>query len=161
MASKHTFFLLVAAIALPMISTAKEFTVGDGKGWTADFDYQAWANGKRSKPEINLVIFKYPKGAHTVQKVDEDGFAKCTKLNEGVLSTGNDVITLSTSGRKWYTSGVGQHCKGGQKLVITVVSKSSPKNGSKLGKSFANGLIVSWIPVLISATITMVTVLMV
>ncbi|KAF6173735.1 hypothetical protein GIB67_042903 [Kingdonia uniflora] len=87
MASKHTFLLFVVSIALPIISPAKEFTVGDGKGWATDFDYQAWANGKTFRV-VDKLMFKYPKGAHTVQNVDGDGFAKCTKLNEGVLSTG-------------------------------------------------------------------------
>lgn len=37
--------LMVAAIASSV--TAKEFIVGDDKGWTLNFDYQAWAYGKK------------------------------------------------------------------------------------------------------------------
>lgn len=44
MASK--FALIIFAIAFPALVSAKEFTVGDKKGWTINFDYQAWAKGK-------------------------------------------------------------------------------------------------------------------
>jgi hypothetical protein len=38
------------------------------------------------------------------------------------LTSGNDVITLATPGRKWYICGVAKHCEAGnQKLVITVL----------------------------------------
>ncbi|KAL9993415.1 putative Phytocyanin domain, cupredoxin [Helianthus debilis subsp. tardiflorus] len=35
-----TIFLLATSIS------AKEYVVGDGSGWTLDFDYQAWAKDK-------------------------------------------------------------------------------------------------------------------
>ena len=38
------------------------------------------------------------------------------------LTTGNDVIPLSTPGNKWYICGVAKHCESGnQKLSITVL----------------------------------------
>ena len=37
--------LAIIAIFIPSIS-AVEYVVGDDKGWTINFDYQAWAQGK-------------------------------------------------------------------------------------------------------------------
>ncbi|KAF6136537.1 hypothetical protein GIB67_015993 [Kingdonia uniflora] len=140
----------------------EEFIVGDEKGWTTGFDYQAWANRKTFEVRDKL-IFKYQKGNHIVQIVDEDGFNKCTKVNKGVLFTGDDVITLSKAGRKWYTCGVKEHCMEGQKLYINVVKKkkkkkkrkTKKKKGVNSGISSANGIMVSWFPVLISAVVLM------
>lgn len=39
------FVAMVAAVATSVSS--KEFIVGDDKGWTLNFDYQAWAYGKK------------------------------------------------------------------------------------------------------------------
>jgi hypothetical protein len=45
MASAQFFILAILAILVPSI-LATEFMVGDRKGWTINFDYQAWAKGK-------------------------------------------------------------------------------------------------------------------
>ncbi|KAF9612710.1 hypothetical protein IFM89_003252, partial [Coptis chinensis] len=62
---------------------AKEFVVGDEKGWTIGFDYQAGPAGKN--------------------------FQVGDTLGSEALTTGNDVIMLATPGRKWYICGVGKH----------------------------------------------------
>ncbi|KAM0069860.1 putative Phytocyanin domain, cupredoxin [Helianthus debilis subsp. tardiflorus] len=72
------------------------------------------------------VVFKYPVGKHNVFKVDGDGFKGCVvpASNES-LTSGYDVITLTTPGKKWYICGVGKHCEtGGMKLVIDVLAWS-------------------------------------
>ncbi|KAD6453476.1 hypothetical protein R6Q59_015360 [Mikania micrantha] len=105
--------------------SATEFIVGDGYGWTLNFDYQAWAKGKEFVVG-DKIVFKYPVGKHNVFKVDGEGFQRCIvpTANES-LATGYDVITLATPGRKWYICGVGKHCEtGGMKLVIDVLSQS-------------------------------------
>lgn len=47
MASSNIFFIIaiVAFFSVPSC-LATEFTVGDEKGWSLDFDYQSWAAGK-------------------------------------------------------------------------------------------------------------------
>lgn len=46
MASSQLFLILVIlAVVAPSIS-ATDYVVGDDKGWTINFDYQAWARGK-------------------------------------------------------------------------------------------------------------------
>ena len=61
----------------------------------------------------------------TVFKVNGTTFTNYTMppANEA-LTTGNDVITMATPGRKWYICGVNDHCTNyGQKLAITVLEE--------------------------------------
>ncbi|KAF3448442.1 hypothetical protein FNV43_RR09155 [Rhamnella rubrinervis] len=132
---KMLITIAMIAIAAPS-ALAKEFVVGDEKGWTVNFDYQTWAAGKDFRVGDKL-IFKYAEGAHNVFRVDGNGFEQCVAPAETeALATGNDVITLTTPGRKWYICGVGQHCDAGkQRLAITVLPQSDPPASSPLPSS--------------------------
>lgn len=59
-------------------------------------------------------------------KVNGTGFQQCAAPLDSVpLTSGNDVISLATTGRKWYICGVAKHCAvGNQKLLITVLPSS-------------------------------------
>ncbi|KAI4327046.1 hypothetical protein L6164_019549 [Bauhinia variegata] len=121
MASTRIFIsFVILAVSVPMIS-ATEFVVGDEHGWTLGFDYQAWALGKEFHVGDTLV-FKYPEGVHNVLRVNATGFQQCmAPASTQALTTGNDVITITSEGRKWYICGVGRHCEAGKmKLAITV-----------------------------------------
>ncbi|XP_071727658.1 blue copper protein-like [Rutidosis leptorrhynchoides] len=122
MANKYSivlFISLVAALATSISATT--FIVGDDYGWTLNFDYQAWAKGKKFVVG-DKIVFKYPIGKHNVFKVDGPSFQKCiVPAANASFTTGYDVITLTTPGRKWYICGVGKHCEYGMKLVIDVV----------------------------------------
>ncbi|KAM7529908.1 hypothetical protein LguiB_033318 [Lonicera macranthoides] len=120
MASRNIIILLAVFFPLAIVS-AKDFMVGDDKGWTTNFDYSVWAKGKDFRVGDRLV-FQYPVGAHNVFKVNGTGFQNCIKppLSEA-LTSGKDMIVLASPGRKWYICGVGQHCAvAGQKLFINV-----------------------------------------
>ncbi|KAM2181624.1 hypothetical protein ACFX1Q_032199 [Malus domestica] len=103
MASSHLLILVTLAIVAPCI-LATDFVVGDDK------------------------VFKYPKGVHNVHKVNGTGFQQCAAPLDSVpLTSGNDLVTFATPGRKRYICGVGQHCKAGnQKLLLTVMPSSAP-----------------------------------
>ncbi|KAL6327973.1 hypothetical protein AAG906_031317 [Vitis piasezkii] len=118
--------MAILAFVLPVVAMATEFTIGDDQGWTINFDYEAWAKEKVFHVGDKLV-FKYTAGRHNVFKVNGTAFTNCTipPANEAI-TTGNDVITLATLGRKWYICGVNDHCANyGQKLVITVLEESA------------------------------------
>ena len=73
-------------------------------------------------------MFKYVAGKHNVFRVNGTLFQQCSipPTNEA-LTSGYDVITLATPGRKWYICGVGKHCEsGGMKLFINVLPQSVP-----------------------------------
>ncbi|XP_050213699.2 blue copper protein 1b-like [Mercurialis annua] len=115
------FALSMAAIVPSITAWGKEHIVGDEAGWRLQFDYQAWAYGKKFHVGDKLV-FKYPTGAHNVFRVNGTGFQSCIRpaITEA-LATGNDTILLATPGRKWYMCGVGKHCEYGMKLFINVL----------------------------------------
>lgn len=48
MASKQYLAAAIATFAfvLSAVAMATEYTVGDDKGWTTNFDYEAWAKDK-------------------------------------------------------------------------------------------------------------------
>ncbi|KAL2553897.1 mavicyanin-like [Forsythia ovata] len=116
--------VIVCTLMFLATVSSTDHIVGDGKGWTTNFDYQAWAKNKDFRVGDKLV-FQYPTGLHSVLKVNGTQFQNCTKPPlSGALTSGNDTITLLTSGKKWYICGVGQHCTIGQKLAINVLPNS-------------------------------------
>lgn len=124
--SRLNMLVVIVTIFLPSIAMAKEFVVGDEKGWTVGFDYQAWAANKIFRVGDTLV-FNYAVGEHNVFKVNGTAFQSCeVPPKSEALSTGSDTIVLATPGRKWYICGVGEHCSAGQKLVITVQPNTLP-----------------------------------
>lgn len=65
--------------------------------------------------------------------MDGDGFRDCTPAaGAEVFATGEDLITLSTPGKKWYICGISVHCSvGNQKLEINVLSQAqAPKSST-------------------------------
>ncbi|MFS7927454.1 putative Phytocyanin domain, cupredoxin [Helianthus anomalus] len=71
-------------------------------------------------------LFNYAPGTHNVVKVNGTGFQqRLTSSTNGTLTSGRDVITLQTQGRKWYICGVAKHCElRNMKLVITVLPQT-------------------------------------
>ncbi|KAJ9556086.1 hypothetical protein OSB04_010700 [Centaurea solstitialis] len=113
--------------ALATSASAKVFIVGDDKGWTLNFDYQAWAYGKQFVVGDKLV-FKYGIGKHNVFQVNKSVFQQCMiPPTIEALTSGYDLITLATPRRKWYICGVGKHCElGGMKIFINVLPQPMP-----------------------------------
>ena len=107
-------------------------------------------------------VFKYTAGRHNVFKVNGTAFTNCTipPTNEAI-TTGNDVITLSTLGRKWYICGVNDHCANyGQKLVITVLEESespapAPSNPTAPAPNSAHGISGSGYQLLMAAMVAL------
>ncbi|XP_022158656.1 uclacyanin-2-like [Momordica charantia] len=119
----HLFvFFATAAIFTPS-TLAATYTVGDDAGWNTGVNYTNWAHGKPFNVG-DLLLFKYKQGEHNVFKVNGTSFQRCVPpADVEPLTTGNDVIVLTTPGKKWYICGVGLHCDAGQKLVITVLNQ--------------------------------------
>lgn len=57
--------------------------------------------------------------------MDQAGFQQCKAPENGTpMSSGNDKVTLSSPGKKWYICGIGSHCEsGGMKLAINVITR--------------------------------------
>ncbi|PWA39908.1 cupredoxin [Artemisia annua] len=115
----HIVIVLTISVVvlLPASTMAAEYVVGGDSGWTIDYNYTAWAQGK-----VFYILFNYPKGVHDVYKVDAVSFASCTVPTPGTgLTSGNDTVIFMSSGKKWFICGVGNHCaEHNQKLAINV-----------------------------------------
>ncbi|XP_024986510.1 uncharacterized protein LOC112521744 [Cynara cardunculus var. scolymus] len=139
---------MIASLATSVLATSiagKSFIVGDDKGWTLNVDYQAWANGKKFCVGDELV-FKYPVGKHNVLSVNETSFQKCIiSPTSEPLSTGEDLITLDTPGKKFFICAIGKHCElGGLKLCIDVLPQSKPPGPPATGKEIMVGDDKGW-----------------
>ncbi|XP_049362119.1 mavicyanin-like [Solanum verrucosum] len=136
--------VVVAIVASPAMAT--DHWVGDDQGWKLDFNYTAWAATKQFHVGDKL-IFKYKKDVHNVYKADQEAFKSCTPSSDVTpLISGNDEISLTTPGKKWYICGVGKHCEKGMKLAINVLpaesvspapSPSSPGSSSSSASSIS------------------------
>ncbi|WJX77632.1 hypothetical protein P8452_60920 [Trifolium repens] len=124
MARALFLFALIATIFSTMV-VAKDFVVGDEKGWRLGVDYQSWAANKVFHVGDTLT-FNYVSGKDNVVRVNGSDFKSCSfPLTSPVLTSGHDTILFTTTGRRWYISRVADHCQLGQKLFLTVQQPSS------------------------------------
>ncbi|CAN6297493.1 unnamed protein product [Urochloa humidicola] len=126
MASKQ---MLAAAMAsaiavvvfLPALTSATDHVVGDAHGWTLGFDYAAWAESKQFTVGDTLV-FKYSTSSHDVAELSGADFKACNKaVATSVWSSGEDRVALDKPGRRWFVCAVGEHCRLGMKLNVTIL----------------------------------------
>ncbi|KAL5058974.1 hypothetical protein RYX36_030578 [Vicia faba] len=119
--SRALFLFALIATIFSTIAVAKDFVVGDENGWTLGVDYQVWAANKVFHLGDTLT-FNYVAGEDSVVRVNGSDFQSCSvPWAAPVLGSGHDEVVLTTYGRRWYISGFANHCKNGQKLVITVL----------------------------------------
>ncbi|XP_059285868.1 stellacyanin-like [Lycium ferocissimum] len=127
---------LIALVVVSMVvapAMATEHLVGDDQGWKLNSDYNKWAESKE---------FHYKEGVHNVSKADLISFQDCAPSTTVTsFNTGNDVIELTSPGKKWYFCGIRGHCDQGMKLAINVlpVEVGSP-NSSPPASSTAFGI---------------------
>ncbi|KAH7679630.1 Cupredoxins domain-containing protein [Dioscorea alata] len=118
------FSMAIATIAMLNGALAKEYTVGDDKGWRLDVNYTDWVHGKEFFVGDTLV-FKYNTQFHNVINVTEAEYQACNpSQNEPRLTTGNDVIKLVNPGNYWFLCGFPSHCTQGQKLTVLVQAQA-------------------------------------
>ncbi|XP_057458317.1 blue copper protein 1a-like [Lotus japonicus] len=148
MGSARIAFFAMSMILVSSVAMATDHIVGDDKGWTVNFNYTQWAQDKVFRVGDNLV-FNYDNAKHNVFKVSGASFKDCTipPANEA-LTTGKDVIPLTTEGRKWYICGKADHCIARQmKFVINVEAQAAP------APSAAHSMVSSVLGVIMSAMV--------
>ncbi|CAK7335392.1 unnamed protein product [Dovyalis caffra] len=94
MASKR-MLVTIALVALAISPVlAKEYVVGDGKGWTAIQPDDEFEN--------SIAFFKYKVVFHEPVKVDDASFKKNVSAPETTetLASGNNVIRLEKPGKQ-------------------------------------------------------------
>ncbi|KAF4397105.1 hypothetical protein G4B88_008951 [Cannabis sativa] len=113
--------LIATIIVVPKMAYGTEYVVGDENGWKPNFNYSDWTKDKMFMVGDTLV-FNYNSLVHDVYKVNGSDFNDCiARPGSEVLRSGNDVVTLNTTGNKWYLCSKSNHCDLGQKLKISVM----------------------------------------
>ncbi|KAJ8638672.1 hypothetical protein MRB53_012939 [Persea americana] len=121
------FVVLIAMAAAGNIAAAAshEFKVGDSLGWTEPTSngtdvYNQWASKKRFQVGDSLE-FDYKNDSVLV--VDKKGYYHCVASNPiSSFSDGKTIYKLEKPGLIYFISGVPDHCKNGQRLIVDVMA---------------------------------------
>ncbi|CAM0875205.1 unnamed protein product [Alopecurus aequalis] len=98
------------------LAESTENTVGDSSGW--GFGVGGWPKGKRFRAG-DVLVFKYPAGAHTVVAVDAAGYSTCSApAGAKTYTSGNDRVTLAR-GTNFFICGIAGHCAAGMRIAVT------------------------------------------
>ncbi|KAI5009643.1 hypothetical protein ZWY2020_011780 [Hordeum vulgare] len=113
---------------MAVLSTASAaiYNVGEpGGAWDLSTNYDTWASSRKFQPG-DQIVFKYSPQAHDVLEVSKADYDSCSTANPiATLNTGNDIITLTATGTRYFICGFPGHCTGGMKVKIDVPASSS------------------------------------
>ena len=126
MAARRTILLAVAAMAVLSTASAAIYNVGEpGGAWDLSTNYGTWASSRNFKAD-DQIVFKYSHQAHDVLEVSKADYDSCsTASHVSTFNSGNDVVTLTTTGTRYFICGFPGHCTGGMKVKIDVMPGSS------------------------------------
>ncbi|KAJ0075654.1 hypothetical protein Patl1_34016 [Pistacia atlantica] len=120
-----TCMLLLASIHGGFgVEAKKEFKVGDDYGWQEPSMnntgiYSHWASSNRFHVGDSL-FFEYKNDS--ILEVDKWGFYHCNASGAIIaFNNGKSVIKLDRPGPFYFISGVHDHCKNGQRLIVEVM----------------------------------------
>ncbi|XVF24927.1 hypothetical protein REPUB_Repub13aG0169800 [Reevesia pubescens] len=167
-----TCFLILADIN-GLVEASKHFKVGDHIGWQQPSAnntavYTLWATTKRFHVGDSLSFEYQNDSVFVVEKWD---YYHCnTNKPISSFNDGKTVINLDKPGLFYFISGVPDHCKNGQKLLIRVMglhqrAESPPSNanppevGVAPGPHPSSGLVVTvtLVSVFVALIVTVVT----
>ena len=109
-----------------------------GGAWDLSTNYGTWASSRNFKAD-DQIVFKYSPQAHDVLEVSKADYDSCSTASPiTTLNSGNDVVTLTASGTRYFICGFPGHCAGGMKVKIDVMSGSSSSPAPASGPSASN-----------------------
>ncbi|CAL9763554.1 unnamed protein product [Musa acuminata subsp. burmannicoides] len=116
---------IATVAAISAIAMGANYDVGGPAGsWDLATNYTQWVSGKSFRVGDTLT-FKYA-SSHDVLEVSSAAYSSCTTSNPISTSTGgNTVVTLNSTGSRYFVCGIPGHCAGGMKLQIDVASPTS------------------------------------
>ncbi|KAL6593070.1 hypothetical protein ACP70R_049156 [Stipagrostis hirtigluma subsp. patula] len=123
--SRSGALALVAVMAAVFgMASAATYNVGEpGGSWDLQTNYGDWVSSKRFHPG-DQIVFKYSPQAHDVLEVSKADYESCnTGSPIATHNSGNDAITLTAPGTRYFICGFPNHCTatGGMKLQINVL----------------------------------------
>ncbi|XP_055824822.1 blue copper protein-like [Solanum dulcamara] len=115
------FIFLILSVEMPSC-LAKEYVVGDKRGWSPGVDYHPWAYGKSFRVGDVLHFFYTPK-VIDVASVDISSYALCDSTIKTFYkdNSGQTSITLEKSGPYYFISTNKEGCFTGLKLELHVL----------------------------------------
>ncbi|KAL5222753.1 hypothetical protein ABZP36_027466 [Zizania latifolia] len=110
---------------------ATTYTVGAPDGlWDMETDYAEWVARRTFHPG-DKITFTYSRELHDVVEVTMAGYDACSNANNiSAFRSGNDVVTLTAVGTRYFLCGLTGHCDSGMKIRINVVAASSGPGAS-------------------------------
>ncbi|XP_042503752.1 stellacyanin-like [Macadamia integrifolia] len=115
--------LLILLLIAPAVY-ATEFTVGDTDGWNQDVDYTSWVSGKNFSVGDTL-LFQYGP-THSVDIVSSSDYQNCASTTPLLsYSSGNDRVTINSTGTMYFICPTTYHCFQGMRLEVNVGGSSS------------------------------------
>ncbi|XP_010909861.1 umecyanin [Elaeis guineensis] len=125
MATLKALMAVAAIAAILELAMGKNYDVGPNGQWDQTSNYATWASSITFVPGDSLT-FKYG-STHDVVEVTKANYDSCS--TSGAISThtgGNTVISLNSTGKRYFICGTPGHCAAGMKVEINVVAASSP-----------------------------------
>uniref|UniRef100_A0ACD5WVW2 Uncharacterized protein n=1 Tax=Avena sativa TaxID=4498 RepID=A0ACD5WVW2_AVESA len=136
---------VVASVARVAAAAATSYTVGAPDGlWDMHTDYGEWVAARTFHPGDNIT-FTYSRELHDVVEVGKAGYDACSNANNvSSFRSGNDVVTLTAVGTRYFLCGLTGHCDSGMKIRIDVVDVTAgPTAAPPATTSTAAGCIVA------------------
>ncbi|VAH38470.1 unnamed protein product [Triticum turgidum subsp. durum] len=113
MAAKRTILLAMAAMAVLSTASAATYNVGEpGGAWDLSTNYGTWASSRNFQTN-DQIVFKYSPQAHDVLEVSKADYDSCSTANPiTTFNSGNDVVTFTATGTRYFICGFPGHCAG-------------------------------------------------
>ncbi|KMZ56245.1 Early nodulin-like protein [Zostera marina] len=144
--------MVFVLLSLAATSTAKFYTVGGSAGWDVSADLVSWSVDKTFFVG-DILCFGYSK-YHSVSEVSKEGYTNCSTTNAILTGTdGNTTVKLTSTGSRYFISGIPLYCFGGMKLDMNVIEQQEVKTGPARAPAPAGGPQVSSFSTRISGTL--------
>ncbi|KAD4386016.1 hypothetical protein R6Q59_009672 [Mikania micrantha] len=119
---------VLSILVLIQKGDAYEFKVGGSGEWSLSASYNQWAEKNRFQVGDTL-LFKYDGEKDSVLEVSKDDYDNCNTANPiAKHDDGQTVIKFDRSGPHYFISGVSEHCKDNEKVVVVVMANRSQKS---------------------------------
>ncbi|KAJ6860821.1 hypothetical protein NC651_037028 [Populus alba x Populus x berolinensis] len=127
--------LVFAVVVMVPEVSATRWTVGSNMGWTTNFNYTVWAQGKHFY-NGDWLFFVYDRNQMDILEVNKTDYESCNSdhpLHNWTRGAGRDVVPLNVTRNYYFLSGKG-FCYGGMKLAVHVENPPPPPTASPLNE---------------------------
>ncbi|KAI3755852.1 hypothetical protein L1987_55661 [Smallanthus sonchifolius] len=130
---KRTMVVVMGLFSLLLMiqnSHAYQFKIGGSGDWSlaSSSSYDQWAQKSRFQTG-DTILFNYQANEDSVVQVSESDYKNCSTTSPiAKYSDGHTMIKLNQSGPHYFISGVVDHCKHNEKVLIIVLADRSNRS---------------------------------